>query len=188
MNRRRLFAQHYHMTARCYGMSGRFSAALALPLLHSARTDAARVRPIKGVGYMSKFWFGGVVASVVMALAVAASAEAKVPLPDEPHINEQLIAAAEGDLIRNNCPAISARMFVVFDKMLQLKSYAEGKGYTEAEVKLFLKDKEQKARVKGAAAAYLASAGAVEGDGESYCSVGRAEIAKSTLLGSLLKE
>jgi hypothetical protein len=123
-----------------------------------------------------------------MSLSVTAGAEAKVPLPDEAHINEQLIAAAEGDMIRNNCPAISARMFVVFDKMLQLKSYAERKGYTEAEVKLFLKDRDQKARVKAAAAAYLASAGAVPGDGDSYCRVGRAEIAKGSLLGSLLKE
>ena len=188
MSPKRDFADPNRMTNPCYGMSGSFSAALALPQLHSARKDAARVRRIKGVTDMSKFWFGAVVASALMSLSAAASAEAKVPLPEEQHINEQLIAAAAGDLIRNNCPAISARMLVVFDKMLALKSYAEDKGYTEAEVKLFLKDKDQKARVKGAAADYLASAGAVEGDGKSYCTVGRAEIAKGTLLGSLLKE
>ncbi len=182
------FAQTNHMTDPCYGMSGANSSALALPQVNSARKGAARVRRIKGVTPMSKFWFCAVAGSALMSLSAVASAEAKVPLPEEQHINEQLIAAAEGDLIRNNCPAISARMFVVFDKMLALKSYAEGKGYTEAEVKLFLKDKVQKARVKAAAVAYLASAGAVEGDGASYCAVGRAEIAKGTLLGSLLKE
>ena len=84
--------------------------------------------------------------------------------------------------------SFSARMFVVFDKMMQLRAYAEDQGYTEAEVKAFLKDKVQKARVKEAAMAYLVSQGAVEGDVESYCSVGRAEIAGGTLLGSLLTE
>ncbi len=188
MTPKRVFAQAYRMTDPCYGMSGGYSSALALPLRNSTRMDAARVRRIKGVTPMSKIWFGAVVASALMSLAASASAEAKVPLPEEQHINEQLIAAAEGDLIRNNCPAISARMFVVFDKMLALKSYAQGKGYTEAEVKLFLRDKEQKARVKATAVAYLASVGAVEGDGQSYCRAGRAEIANGTLLGSLLKE
>lgn len=188
MSPKRVFAHPNRMTAPCYGMSGGFATALALPQLQSTRTGAARVRMVKGVIHMSKIWFGVVAASALMSLSAAASADAKVPLPDEAHINEQLIAAQEGDMIRNNCPAISARMLVVFGKMLALKSYAVRKGYTEAEVKLFLKDKVQKARVKGAAVAYLASVGAVEGDSESYCTVGRAEIAKGTLLGTLLRE
>ncbi|MEO6298141.1 MAG: DUF5333 domain-containing protein [Paracoccaceae bacterium] len=137
---------------------------------------------------MLKICFGAVVATSLMTLSAAANADDKVPLPQEAHINEQLIAAAEGDLIRTNCPSISARMLVVFGKMYDLKHYAVGKGYTEEEVKAFLKDKDQKARVKGAAVDYLASQGAVEGDSKSYCAVGRAEIANSTLLGSLLKD
>ena len=143
---------------------------------------------VKGVFQMSKIWFGAFVVAALTSLPAAAGAEGRVPLPEEQHINEQLIAAAGGDLIRNNCPAISARMLVVLGKMSDLKSYAEGKGYTEAEVKVFLKDKDQKARVKGAATAYLASQGAVDGDSESYCKVGRAEIANGTLLGSLIRE
>ena len=126
-------------------------------------------------------------AALAVMLPLGAMAEVPVPLPQEAHINEQLIAGAEGDLIRKNCPAISARMLVVLDKLFALKSYAEAKGYTEAEVKAFLKDPDQKARVKGAAAEYLATQGAVAGDGESYCTVGRAEIAKGTLVGSLLQ-
>ena len=188
MRPKRLFAHPNRMTAPCYGMSGGFATALALPQLQSTRTDAARVRMVKGIVQMSKIWFGAVIASALMSLSAAASADAKVPLPDEAHINEQLIAAQEGDMIRNNCPAISARMLVVFGKMIALKSYAERQGYTEAEVKVFLKDKAQKARVKAAAAAYLASVGAVAGDSASYCRVGRDEIARGSLLGSLLKE
>jgi hypothetical protein len=114
-------------------------------------------------------------------------AQDRVPLPEEAHINEQLIAGSAGDILRNACPTLSARFFVVWQKLRDLEAYARDKGYTEAEVKAFLKDKTQRSRVKGAAQAYLAAAGAIEGDAESYCAVGRAEIAKGTLVGSLLR-
>jgi hypothetical protein len=122
-----------------------------------------------------------------MSLPGLAAGQEKVPLPEEPHINEQLIAAQAGDILRNICPKASARMLVVWAKMWDLKTYAEDKGYTESEVKAFLKDKDQKARVKAAAEAYLEAAGAVAGDPESYCQVGRDEIAKGTLLGQIIR-
>ena len=133
---------------------------------------------------MSKF---GLVAVLAVLLPVGALAEDKVPLPEEAHINGQLIAGAAGDILRKECPTITARMLVVYGKLFDLKSYAESKGYTEAEVKAFLQDADQKARVKAAAMAYLAAAGAKAGDRASYCSVGKSEIAKGTLLGSLIK-
>ena len=127
---------------------------------------------------------------LILAASMAfgpAMAEGKVPLEQEAHINEQLIAAASGDMLRKTCPTLEARNIVVFTKMAQLESYACGKGYTEAEVMAFLKDRAQKARVKGAAEDYLAKAGAVKGDAASYCRAGFAEIAKGTLTGSLLR-
>lgn len=125
--------------------------------------------------------------ALLLAVPAFAKAEDKLPLAEEPHINEQLIAAAAGDKLRNTCPTISARMFVVWDKMWALKTYAEEKGYTEPEVKAFLADKDQKARVKAAAMDYLTKAGAVDGDVDSFCTVGRAEIAAGTLVGQLLR-
>lgn len=126
-------------------------------------------------------------AAGLTAAAPAALADGKVPLEQEAHINAQLTAAAAGDMLRNTCPTLSARVFVVWSKLTQLENYARAQGYAEAEVKVFLKDKAQKARIKAAAQAYLAKAGAVEGDVESFCSAGRAEIEQSTLVGSLLK-
>ena len=134
---------------------------------------------------MSYSWFSFVFAAT---LAIGpALAEGKVPLPDEAHINEQLIAAAAGDMLRKTCPTLQARAIVVFTKLAQLESYARAKGYTEAEVTVFLKDRIQKARVKSAAVAYLASAGVKPADVASYCKAGLAEIAKGTLTGSLLR-
>lgn len=136
---------------------------------------------------MSKSWFRPLIAAVLIAVSVPAMAEGKVPLAEEGHINKELIAAAAGDILRNTCPTLSARMLVVLGKMHSLESYARSKGYTEGEVKAFLKNRKEKARIKAAAKDYLAAAGVVAGEEESYCVAGRAEIAKETLVGSLLR-
>ena len=134
---------------------------------------------------MTKIW-----PAFLMTFTLAmgpALAEGKVPLPQEAHINEQLIAAAAGDILRKSCPTLEARTFVVLSKLAELKSYTRAQGYDEAEVKLFLKDKAQKARIKAAAVTYLAAAGAKPDDPASYCTAGQTEIAKDTAVGALLR-
>lgn len=122
------------------------------------------------------------------ALAAAAPVWAQEPLAQEQHINDSLRAGRIGDVIRKTCPTIDARMFVVFSKLEALKQYAVKQGYKEPEVRAFLKDPREKARIKAEADAWLKKAGAVPGDAESYCKVGRDEIAKGTLVGSLLRD
>lgn len=126
-------------------------------------------------------------AVALSAISGASLAQAKVPLPEEKHINDQLVAAQVGDILRDTCPKASARMVVVLGKLESLRRYAEDKGYTEAEVKTFLKDKGEKARVKRLARDYLAKAGAVEGDAASHCKVARDEVAKGTLVGQIIR-
>lgn len=127
-------------------------------------------------------------ALTLAAFAVlSAPAMAKVPLEDNQHITDSLMAGRVADVIRSTCPSISARMVTAYSKLEDLKKYAVDQGYTEAEVKAFLKDKSQKDRIKALAADYLKKAGAVEGDVESYCVAGRAEIDKGTLAGSMLR-
>ena len=108
-------------------------------------------------------------------------------LEKDAHVTEMLVAAQVGDIIRNTCPSISARMFVVMGEMFSLKSYATAQGNSAAEIKEFLNNKDQKKRIKALALDYLAKAGAKEGDVESYCVAGRAEIAAGTVAGHLLR-
>lgn len=121
------------------------------------------------------------------ALLLAAPAFALEPLAEETHINDSLRAGRIGDVIRKTCPTISARMFVVLGKIEDLKGYALDKGYTRAEVEAFIKNPEQKQRLRAEADAYLEAAGAVPGQPETYCAVGEAEIAKGSLIGELLR-
>ncbi len=135
---------------------------------------------------------GGVLAAVVGlgltagAWAQEAAAADKVALADNAHIRDSLVAGRVADVLRNECGSLHARMILVLQKLEDLKQYAIAQGYTEAEVKAFLKDNKQKRKMKKEAAKYLAQAGAVEGDEASYCRVGKDEIAKGTLAGSLL--
>lgn len=110
-----------------------------------------------------------------------------VPMAQNAHINDELRAGFVGDILRNTCPTISARMLVVMGRLWDLKSYAEEQGYTGADYDAFRSDPVQKKRLKDEAAAYLAAAGAREGDVESFCAVGEAEIAKNSPLGTLLR-
>lgn len=127
------------------------------------------------------------IAAVTLAGLCAATVGAKVPLGQDQHINDSLVAARVADTIRKACPTISARTFVVLRKMSELKSYARAQGYSEAEVKAFLKDGSEKARIRSKAQKILAKAGARTGNAGSYCAAGRAEIAKGSLAGALIR-
>jgi len=124
-------------------------------------------------------------ALILCLMAAPAFADSKIST--DPHVTEVLLAARVGDVIRNTCPSISARMFAVLGVMSDLKSYAIAQGYAEPEVKAFLRDPVEKDRIKALAAAYLTKAGAKDGDVESFCVAGRDEISRQTLTGSLLR-
>lgn len=125
----------------------------------------------------------GALATVSFAWPVAA----RTPLAENSHITESLVAGRVGDMIRQSCPSITARLFTAYSKLKALESFARDQGYSEAEVKGFLNDPSEKARIKALADSYLQAAGVVAGDSESYCRAGRDEIAKATLAGSLIR-
>jgi len=135
----------------------------------------------------SSFHRSALAACLATSLAASAvAAQTPPPLNQEQHINDSLIAAAIGELIMRRCDSISPRYLVVYTKVKALEKYARDLGYTEEEVEVFLDDKDEKRRVRRAALDYLAEQGAVKGDDESYCVVGRSEIEKGTLTGQML--
>jgi hypothetical protein len=137
---------------------------------------------------MIKPLLAGVLALTLAAPTFASPAQSSpVALAQNQHITDSLVAAQVGDMIRKTCPTISPRYFVLWQKANDLESYARAQGYQESEVTAFLKDKTEKARIRGLALDYLTQAGAQSGDADSYCQVGRAEIAKGSLVGQLLR-
>jgi hypothetical protein len=156
------------------------------PIATACHGISGRIAPISLVALTKEMTMK--LATLILTVALfAMPAMAKQPLNQNQHITDSLVAGRVADVIRQTCPSISAKMITAYNKLEDLKQYAIDQGYTEPEVKAFLKDGAEKARIKGIAAAYLAKAGAVDGDVESYCAAGRAEIANGTLAGSLLR-
>lgn len=122
-----------------------------------------------------------------LALAAALFATPAVALPplsQETHINDQLVSARVADVIRRGCPTIDGRLVYAFSQARALKRYAEQKGYTSAQIDAFLDSKEDRARIYARADAYLRDNKATDEAG--LCRLGREEIAKKTVTGSLL--
>ena len=120
----------------------------------------------------------------VAALAVPAAA--LEPLSSEKYINDRLIAARIADRIRRECPTINGRLIYAYGQARALERYALDKGYTKAQVDAFLDSKSDKQRIYGVAEDYMARNGVVKGNAESFCQLGRQEIANRTVTGSLL--
>lgn len=129
----------------------------------------------------------GAALALALGLAVAGRAEALQPLSENAYVADRLVAARVADRIRTTCPTISARFFRVFAELNALESYARDQGYSRETVRTFLKDKGARADIYDRAEAYLAAKGAVAGEPESFCRLGRAEIAAGGLIGSLLR-
>jgi len=124
-------------------------------------------------------------AALVMGLTSAASA--KTPLKDVGTVREGIIAIGMALEIADKCESISPRYLRGISYLNTLKSHAASLGYTDAEIEAYTDDKAEETRLKGIARSRLVELGAVAGDGDSYCTVGRAEIAAQSVTGRLLR-
>jgi len=128
-----------------------------------------------------------VLALTLAVLALAQPALAQVPIDEEPHINHTLLQGFIGDQIANNCPTIEPRNLRALRELAKLRDYALALGYSAEEIRTFVRSREERARGRAAAAAWLKERGAEPGNPEAYCRIGEAEIASESLLGSLLR-
>ncbi|MBD3678112.1 MAG: DUF5333 domain-containing protein [Rhodobacteraceae bacterium] len=118
----------------------------------------------------------------------AARAETPPPLRENDYINSRLLGAAVGDEIRKNCPSISPRYVTFLRRKWELERYALDQGYTREEIVAYVDSKVEQRRMNGLRDEYLKENGVVRGDSESYCRLGREEIAAETYMGTMLKE
>lgn len=122
----------------------------------------------------------------LMGAMLATPAAALEPLSKEKYVNDRLIAARIADRIRRTCPSIDGRILYAYGEARKLKRYAERKGYSRAQIDAFLDSKDDKKRIYAVAEDYLVRNGATADDPESFCRIGRQEIQKNTVIGSLL--
>ena len=128
-----------------------------------------------------------VLIAVVSVALLASTVAAKSPLRDVAAVDGALLDLGLADKIRKECPDISARMIRAISYLNNIQQTARSLGYTDAEIDAYRKSPEEKARMKARGAAYLEANGVDTSDPQSYCTLGRAEIQKSSRIGSLLR-
>ena len=122
------------------------------------------------------------------ALSLSASmANAQQSLRDVTYVTEGLIAVGIALEISDTCDSISGRTLRGIGYLNQLRNHARGLGFSSAEIKAFTDSKSEKNRLEAIARQRLANMGARPGNAASYCAVGRAEIAKASPIGTLLR-
>ncbi|SHE64584.1 hypothetical protein SAMN05444339_101967 [Loktanella atrilutea] len=128
--------------------------------------------------------------SLFIAAALAASlgqtAQA-AGLKDEAEIRDGLLVVGMAYEISEKCGSIDARKLRGITTLLNLKSRARDLGYSSEEIDTYVDDKAEKKRLEGIARAQLVQLGVVPGEEETYCAVGRDQIAKGTGVGRLLR-
>ncbi|EEB83479.1 conserved hypothetical protein [Roseobacter sp. GAI101] len=118
---------------------------------------------------------------------LATPVAAKPPLRDVAAVDDALLDLGLADRIRKECPDISARMFRAIGYLNDIQNTAKSLGYSDAEIDAYRKSDAEKSRMKKRGAAYLKANGVDTSDPQSYCALGRAEIQKSSRIGSLLR-
>lgn len=123
----------------------------------------------------------------ILCLCLAAPVAAKPPLSEVSEIDDGLMAIAIADEIRKNCDGISARMIRAMRQIKALEKRATALGYSEQEIKSYVKSKAEKARMRKKANSYLASQGVAASDQKALCRYGREEIARGGPVGYFLR-
>ncbi|MFA8440694.1 DUF5333 domain-containing protein [Yoonia sp.] len=112
---------------------------------------------------------------------------AQTALKDVAEIRNGIIFVGMAYEISEKCDSVSARLFRGLGYLQSLRSRARELGYSEAEIDAYINDEAEKDRLEGIARAQLAQLGVVPEREETYCAVGRAEIAANTRVGWLLR-
>lgn len=127
-------------------------------------------------------------AALVLGLSlIAAPLAAKPPLRDVAEIDNALLAVGLADEIRKTCDDIDARMFRALSFLSELKDRAGALGYTDEEIEAYVTSKAEKRRMRARGEAWLAERGASPDDEAALCRLGRAEMAKDSAIGRLLR-
>ncbi|MFV0386177.1 DUF5333 domain-containing protein [Paracoccus sp. (in: a-proteobacteria)] len=132
------------------------------------------------------FSTGLIAATLAATLGTALPAAAQTSMAEDKYLNDRLVAARVADRIRRECPSIDFRVVAAWSQARALQKYARGQGHSDAAIDEYLDSRTVKDRIYGIAETYLTQQGAKAGDAESFCRVGRDEIAKNTVSGSLL--
>jgi hypothetical protein len=123
----------------------------------------------------------------IVTMLIAGSVTAQTPLKDVAYVRDGIITVGMAFELSEKCDSLNARFFRGVAFLNDLKSHARGLGYSDAEIDAYTSDKTEKRRLEAIARDMLGELGVTADDPQSYCTVGRAQIAAGTPVGRLLR-
>ncbi len=126
------------------------------------------------------------VAIMASTLAVSAAA-AKPALKDVKEIDDKMLYVGLALEVSEQCSSIAARKMKGISYLWAVKNRANDLGYTDDEIDAYRKSKANKARIRARAEDYVKSKGLDPKSAADLCTLGKAEIAAGSVIGSLLR-
>jgi len=130
-------------------------------------------------------------ASAALGLATPAMAtpqdQINATLAADAQLWQGLFALAVADEIRKHCDQVEARTMRATSAVWGLYNRARGYGFSRQEIRAFQTADSTEARMRAEVLAYFAANGVREGAPDTYCALGRSEIAAGTQAGELLR-
>ncbi|WP_322866018.1 DUF5333 domain-containing protein [Aquicoccus sp. G2-2] len=124
---------------------------------------------------------------LALATALATGANAKTPLRDVPAIDDNMLWVALAIEISDKCAVIDARTFRGLAYLNSLKNKAQDLGYSNDEIRSYVKSDTEKARMRKRGEKFMRTKGLNPESDADLCALGKAEIARGSVIGSLLK-
>ena len=127
-------------------------------------------------------------AALILGFTIAAGATEALPaLRDNVKIRDGLISTAITYEIGRKCERLDSHWLTGSGYLNSLRSHALELGYSHTQISAFIDDKAEKKKLEAEARALLREKGGVEGEWETYCEVGRREMAAGSRIGTLLQ-
>lgn len=125
--------------------------------------------------------------AAVTSIILTGAADAKPSMRDVPEIENMLFTVAIANEVGKKCDSLEGRWLRGYNMLFKLRNRANKLGYTDSEIREFVESDTEKDRMRAKGYKYLKSKGVVKNNPETFCAYGRAEIAKSSAIGALLK-
>ncbi|WP_417241452.1 DUF5333 domain-containing protein [Celeribacter sp.] len=123
----------------------------------------------------------------LVLFAAPLSAAALPPLSRVDEIDNNMLYVGIAIEISDECPTIEARKIKGLNFLWTLKAVASEMGYSNAQIEEYVTSKDEKARIRAKGAAYARARGVDPTTSAGLCALGEMEIAKGSVIGSLLR-
>lgn len=120
-------------------------------------------------------------------ITVGSAASANPPLRDVKEIDEPLYWALVAYEISEVCDGLEPRKLKAVSDGWGLIRKARALGYSDDEIRAFMRSDDEKARMRKRGEAYFDHKGVSYDDPETFCALGRAEIERNSQIGVYLR-